>query len=393
MLMSVLTRLRRFWLDVHLWIGVAAFIPFVILGITGSVLVFHHELEHWVAPHRYELSAGAPLPLAAQIERARTALPDGFVVSAVRPPEDSGSPVLVQARATARPADGQRPDTRTIYLDPASGRVLDVANPRAEAFGIMHVLHGSLMIPENGRKVVGWLGWFMLISSLTGIWLWWPRGRSFWRGFRWSRSPRTTTNLHHLAGFWIAIPLAIISFTGVYISFPQMSRAVLGALTGAPSAAARPPGGGGPGGGPPPIENPNLTADAAAAAALAAAPDGHLIAVNLPTPGRDGAAPAWRVQLKLPNAEANSNISVNDLTGEAEARGGAAPAADQNAARLMRRLHDGTDFGMVWRVIVALTGLAPAVLGVTGIVMWLRRRAARRAIRRGIRTHASQTTQ
>jgi uncharacterized iron-regulated membrane protein len=379
--LKALARLRRFWLDVHLWIGVALLIPFAILGVSGSVLTFHDELERLVSPHRYEVSEGAPAPLQRLIDAARPALPEGFVVTGVRPSAHEGAPVLVQARSTALTAPGVRPETRTAFVDPADARVLDVANTRADAFGVLHQLHGSLMIPENGRKVVGWMGWAMLISSLTGIWLWWPRNGALLQGLRWSRSPRTTTNLHHLSGFWISIPLAVLAFTGAYISFPQFSRSMLGVFVTLPSEGQRGPGGGPPGGGAAPIDQPQLSADAAARAALEAAPGAALVAVNLPTPGRDGDAPSWRVQIKRPDTEAFVNISVNDATGQARASG--EPTPDQNVARWMRRLHDGADYPMVWRVIIALGGIAPALLGVTGIVMWLRRRAARRAIRRG----------
>lgn len=373
--MSMLTRLRRLWLDVHLWIGVGLLIPFVIIGVTGSLLVWHEPMERWLEPHRYEVSEGAPLPLATHIENAQRAVGADFVVTAVRPPEEAGDPVTVQARKTGRPPEGQRPETRTAWIDPATGRVLDIANTRASAFGIMHVLHGSLMIPENGRKIVGWIGWAMLVSSLTGLWLWWPRNSALLKGLRWRRGPRTTFNLHHQIGFWLVIPLAILSATGVYISFPQSSRAFLGVFVELPAAerGGGRGGGGGPGGGGAPIDDARLTADQAAAAAQAALPGAQLIVVTLPTPGRDGADPEWRVQLRSEGAEANTTVSVNDVSGEARAQGArGGPSTDQNVARLMRRIHDGVDMPLIWQVAIFLGGWAPAFLGLTGVIMWLR---------------------
>lgn len=40
----------------------------------------------------------------------------------------------------------------------------------------------------------------------------------------------------------------------------------------------------------------------------------------------------------------------------------------------MRRVHDGTDMGIVWQVIIFIGGIIPAVLAVTGIIMWWRAR-------------------
>src|SRR3546814_1357715 len=83
------------------------------------------------------------------------------------------------------------------------------------------LLHGHLMIPGVGRQVVGWLGVAMLISCVSGIWLWWPTVGSWLRGLRWRRHRNFDTNLHHLFGFWIAVPLFILSLTGAWISFPK----------------------------------------------------------------------------------------------------------------------------------------------------------------------------
>jgi len=96
---------------------------------------------------------------------------------------------------------------------------------RSSFFGFLDFFHENLTIPEySGRQIVGWVGTGMLIMSLTGLWLWWPRGGGFLRGLRWTRSQRSTFNLHHLIGFWISIPLAVVSFTGIYLAFPQTAR-------------------------------------------------------------------------------------------------------------------------------------------------------------------------
>ncbi|MEJ0061168.1 MAG: PepSY-associated TM helix domain-containing protein [Terricaulis sp.] len=360
--MSVLARLRRFWLDVHLWLGVGLLIPFVLIGVTGSLLVWHDPLERQFEPQRYVTTDGPSLPLAAQLESARAAFGDAFAPTTVRAPEEAGDPIVVQARATARPVEGQRPETRTAWLDPATARVLDVANTRASAFGIMHVLHGSLMIPQNGRKIVGWIGWGMTLSALTGLWLWWPRNGAFFAGLRWNRGVRTTFNLHHQIGFWLCIPLAVLALTGVYISFPQSSRALTGLFVQTNAPEAR----GGGGGGPPPLTQTNLTIDAVASAALAAGPvGGELVSIALPTRAREG-APSWRVQVKAPGADLPATIAVDDETGEAKVRGErGGPSPGESVARLMRRIHDGADMGLFWQGVIFLGGWAPAILGYT----------------------------
>src|SRR5207237_1127937 len=122
--------------------------------------------------------------------------------------------------------------------------------------------------------LVGWLGWAMFVSSATGLWLWWPRHGGFLKGLRWRRGASTLFNLHHLVGFWICIPLAVLSLTGVYISFPQTSRALLGLPPPPPRAA-------GPGRFAPPIPRPNLTLAQAVTAAQAEAPGAAVTEINV----------------------------------------------------------------------------------------------------------------
>src|SRR3712207_4252927 len=148
----------------------------------------------------------------------------------------------------------------------------------------MHVLHGSLMVPGVGRQVVGWIGVAMLLSSLTGLWLWWPLKGGFRRGLRWNRRPSTSGNLHHMGGFWIALPLAVLSLTGAWISFPAFFAQVSGDPAG-PSPAERMRRMGAV-----PLVETRLTPDQALASS-ARHSTGALSAINWPTEQ----APLWKV--------------------------------------------------------------------------------------------------
>jgi uncharacterized iron-regulated membrane protein len=368
--------LRKLWLNVHLWLGLILLIPVAILGVTGTVLTFDDDLDRVLTPARYAVSDGPSLPASALVERARTELGDSFAVASVSFPKAANDPFIVQARAKGRPVEGRPPQSRRVWLDPASGRVLDIANPRGGLFGAMHQLHGSLMIPEIGRKVVGWMGWSLLISSLTGIWLWWPRG-AFLRAFRWGQRPLFSFNFHHFVGFWVLIPLAILAATGIYISFPQSARTFTQVVTMAPASPEKSGRrGGGEGGaarGAAPLEHTTLSIDDVEHIARAAAPNGELIALTLPSRPRGDDAPRWRADVREDGRTLQFNIS--DETG-AEARPSRGGNQDP-AALLMRRLHDGRDQPLWWRIVIAITGLAPLLLGITGLLGWLWRNRAK----------------
>ena len=49
------------------------------------------------------------------------------------------------------------------------------------------------------------------------------------------------------------------------------------------------------------------------------------------------------------------------------------PGGGDPIAHAVRRIHDGSGYGPIWRSIVALAGLAPTILGLSGVVIWLKR--------------------
>ena len=376
---SLSGRLRRLWLDVHLWIGVGLLVVFIPLGVSGSILVWHDALDRAMHAERYAVSGPeARLPIQAYAAKAQAAFGEEAQLTQVRLPQKAGDPVVAVGRIKGPAGPGGRPRTLNLWIDPPTGEVLAKAEIAKTFTNIMHRLHGSLLIPEIGRKVVGWLGWAMFISSATGLWLWWPRNGAVLKALRWRRGSSTLFNLHHMVGFWICLPLAVLSLTGVYISFPQTSRALFGVAQ--TQGAPRP---GGPGRFAPPIANPKLRVEEAAAKAVATVPGAQLAGVTVPAKGK---APAWKVQVRKPGEENPVTIAVTDATGEAKAeRGGPGGGGGPDPlSRWMRRIHDGADMGIVWQTLVFLGGLAPAVLSITGLVMWLRRRARRRAVTRGI---------
>lgn len=372
---SLLGRLRRLWLDVHLWIGVGLLAALIPVGLSGSLLVWHDALDRALHAERFEVAGPAAQPPSAYIAAARATFGDRAVVTTLRMPHEPGDPVTVVGRMMGEPPVNGRPRELTAWIDPATAKVLDVADIRQSFTSVMHRLHGSLLIPGQGvgRKVVGWLGWAMTASCLTGLWLWWPRNGNLLKALRWRRSPSFLNNLHHMFGFWILVPLLVVSLTGVYISFPETARALFGV-----AEAKEQPRGPRPAG-PPPLESHRLGADEAVAAALRDNPKARLAVLQTPT---QGLAPEWRVELAGEGGAKPINLAVSDATAEVSA---APPTTPRNRrdplSRLMRQIHDGADTPLVWQVLVFLTGLAPLLLGTSGTIMWLRRRRRRLLIR------------
>ena len=347
-------QLRRIWFQVHKWIGLILAVLIIPLSLSGALLVWDRPVDRLLNPARYAVSGGALLPPHAYVDAARAVLQPGQSIVSLAYPE-GGGPILLQASVPGAPHRAGPPSRISIWLDPPTARVLDVADSGTGVLRVMHRLHGSLMVPGVGRKIVGWIGVAMMLSCFTGLWLWWPTVGSWLKGLRWRRHRNLDTNLHHLMGFWIALPLFVLSLTGAWISFPGLF------------GGGRPAGPPGRGGGQP-IATPAQSPDAIAAAAARAG--GTVRTITWPTAGAD---PSWRVML------ADRTLTIGDRDGAITAAPNR-PHGGPGLAGIMRRIHDGEGMGPVWQAIIFIGGILPAALAVTGVIMWWRARGWRAAV-------------
>jgi uncharacterized iron-regulated membrane protein len=376
---STTMRLRALWLQVHKWIGIGLAVLIIPISITGAALVWHDWLDARINPQRYAVSSGearlTPAQYAAAARPAIKAAAPAGEVAQIRYPEGGDGPILVSGTRPQPGEGGGRPARTNVWLDPGTGAVLDSASSNSGLVQVMHGLHGTMLVPVWGRTIVGWVGVFMFISCLTGIWLWWPITGSVKRGFRWKRQNSTNANIHHQLGFWILLPLAMLSFTGFWISFPSVFSTF---EPSQPKAEGK--GGRGGGGGPPdraramraqPLADTAMTPEAALAAALRHSGGQRLATFTWPT----DQSSEWKIAFE--RAGGPAEVAIDDATGEVTPP---RPPRPETNARLMRRLHDGTGLGPVWQTIIFLGGIIPAILAVTGIVMWLRSRGWRRKL-------------
>ncbi|MFL0416793.1 PepSY-associated TM helix domain-containing protein [uncultured Sphingomonas sp.] len=346
---------RRRWFQVHRWIGLLLAAVIVPITLSGAALVWSDGLDRLIHPARHSTSGSVLLPLARYVAAVQPEVRDGVRIANLVLPAQHG-PVLVTLTAPAALPD-PRGRRLLIYLDPATARVLDVADGGTGVMRALHVLHGSLFVPGAGRLIVGWIGVALMVASLTGLWLWWPVTGRIARGLRWRRQPSLAANLHHMAGFWIALPLFLLALTGAWISFP----AFFGALVGEPvqrralAIAQRP------------VAQPALEIDDVVARGQPFAPSAPLRTIILPTEQQAD----WTLSYDTMPLR---TVMVADDSGTAAPGRAFAAAGGVSFAQWARRLHDGTGMGLAWQALIFAAGLMPTLLAVTGVLMWWRRR-------------------
>ena len=206
--------MRRSLLFIHRWTGLVLALYAIVIGLTGSILVFRDELAPVLRPRFH---AGAEVAVLTTpddvLAAAQRALPGWRQLSVTWP--HAHSPHFNVFSLKDR-------ESRIVYLSARDAKVVGILDPRSDFLGIIDGLHGNLLGARPGRVANGLGGIFTMLLCLTGIFLWWTNRRQWPSWFRlsgrrsWWRVP---WDLHHLIGFTALPLLFVIAFTGIYFTW------------------------------------------------------------------------------------------------------------------------------------------------------------------------------
>ena len=361
----------RYWLrQLHLWVGLVLLLPLVVMGVTGAVLVYAHDLEHLLGQGEPAATTpGAWRAPSELIEAARRAAGDpGRAVMLVRWPVEIGQPAAVRLG---------RPGVQ-VLLDPVSLQPLGLTGMTGWV-RFFHDLHGHLFIAGGvGREIVGWLGVALLVLGVSGLVLWWPRPGQWKRAFgvrRAARGLRLHRELHGAVGIWSLVLFLLVNLTGVYLAFPQtVGAAIIGVLPGRDVRAAtllarvEPMRGASP-----------MGIDEAVGLARSRVPDARFLNAFLPTRPDQ----ALRVSLvRAGHAEGAPPVTVvidplrHTVLDIVDPQ---AMTAGERFLAWQRALHYGIGLGPLYRFGVFAVGVIVPLFAITGFFMWWIKRRNRRA--------------
>ncbi len=355
---------RQLVKPVHTWIGIVTGVFLSILGLTGSVIVFRAEIEQATLPR--STPATDPSRRVSLDEAARniTQFRPGWHIRRVRLPAEPGDPYIFQV-------EGSKKRTERIVSDASSGRILGTIEPGWVDWLVD--LHRNLLYGKAGRAAVGGVGILLFVLGATGL-LMWLIGARKWR--TWISAPRPGSTvrfhfeLHRLSGLWAYCFLAVISFTGIGLAYPDAFRQAMQSMTGTPAAVGAPRGG----------KAQSLRAlDDYLRVGSAAMPDGVPTELRLPEVGKGPVD----LRLRRPGdmAPGANHVYLDAATG-------AVLATDRIADRplgarflaALAPIHYGEFGGIPVKTAWSLLALTPVLLFVTGLLAW-RRPAGRKASR------------
>jgi len=357
--------MRKALLKIHLCLGLAAALFLAILGLTGSIMAFEGDLDHWLHPSFWYAGKGA------------RALPEGELIARVQQQLAPARVAAVQISQKANLAQlMQLTDRSTVAVNPYSGAVLGrrTGPTRTEQWlGVIHQIHlrlakdGRAAWAPAGKVLISCAGLALFLLVPTGTILWWRTRRAT---IQWKASWfRVFFDTHQVIGIYAGLFLWIAAFTGVLIGFDFGEKAIYWLTHSSRPAFGRPPQST-----PTPGAAP-IGIDQAIAAAGQAIPNAAVDLLILPLNPKA----AYQIVLRVPeetSGSAHSSVVVDQYTGQPlQVHNFLTDSQGYRWIRFNRSIHTGDIWGLPGHIVVSLSSLLLVAMAITGIVIWWKKLA------------------
>jgi uncharacterized iron-regulated membrane protein len=374
--------IKSAFLQVHSIIGLAVSLVIGLMGLTGAMLSFEHEI---VAALNRDVAK-------VEVRSAPALTPDEILARLQGQPGAGKAQLMLlssepDAAVRVRFARTEGGERSSVYIDPYDGRIIAPVSGEG-FFATLRNLHRFLLLPGNGngygRLITGVAAIGLLVLLISGMVLRWPRSvRSIkmWlkpnlkmpgRAFHWS--------LHSVTGTWV-LPIYVISIlTGLWWSFDWYRASATWLLSSKPPVVAKAAAAGAKGGG-----RSGNTAEAAVAPSLDRAwatflaDQGSQYAnVYLQVPNGAGPVRLRSLAKDAPHDVARDDFRIDGATGRVIAveRYADKSVGDSILMRVLQ-IHTGAAFGLVGRILFMIAAALMPLFTVTGIILYFSRRRLR----------------
>ncbi|HTO03228.1 MAG TPA: PepSY-associated TM helix domain-containing protein, partial [Opitutus sp.] len=342
----------------HRWLGLAGALVLVVLSLSGSLLVIHHELDRIVEPNRHTVPVASrtetdPAPLADLARKIVPMAPDGYRLFRIEPAVTADETHKIMFRGS----DGR---TRwSAFAHPRTGEVLWHGYDQSLITPWLLHLHMQLQAGRIGYYVTGLAGVCLVLLGVSGLYLYRDRLSALWRHpFRLHLGWRVAlTDLHKWTGVASLYFVVMLGLTGtLYVLSILRTEATPTSRTSTfdPRVVA-------------PLE-PML------AAAKAQLPDAEVLRIQFPSQGNGilsilllhRSAPPWRKFSRVEFVPATGSLKAIRRAGDA--------SAWKQFSSMLAPLHFGF-YGATWvKWAYFFGGLSPTLLAITGFLIWFRRK-------------------
>lgn len=406
--------IRSVFVFLHRWVGLLMTAFLVLVGLTGSFLVFDDEIERFVAPQLYATPRPGvpPLDLAALAEKAMALTPPytQFVNVQMNAQDRAAAnfmPDIPETLKNLQPGkvglltlltfQFQLPTATQIFIDPWTGNELGRRRFGVLSEGLVNLtpfifqLHWTLApIMPFGIQILGVIAVLWTIDCFVGFYLtlpvsvsgFWRKWKTAWTIKRGAGAYRLNFDLHRASGLWLWPALFIFAWSGVLFNMKSVYQPVMKTFfdfhpsTETRSAMkSRSP-------------KPHPALDWRAARAVGE----KLLAEQAANRGFAVVEPislGYFETLGLYNYAVRSSRAVSSRGHDAKIQfdgdtgeffGFEAPSGEHTGNTIsswLRALHTASVFGLPYKIFVCALGLVIVMLSATGVYIWWKKRKAR----------------
>ena len=230
-------RVRKFFNDIHLWLGLTSGLIVIAVCFSGTVYVFNTELTERAAPHLYKVKPSVRqqrIPVDTLLEKIRTNT-RGTIVS-ITVPADLTRTYQFNVR---RKADSTNRGGTTYMVNPYTGDITGTSkdkNGTKEFMATMFSLHRWLLLDriktpiikgktnrELGSMITGTATIIFALGCITGLIIWFPQKIRNWKQglkIKWNAGwKRINHDLHNSLAIYALFFLLLMGLTGPQFSF------------------------------------------------------------------------------------------------------------------------------------------------------------------------------
>lgn len=359
--------MNKFLFKWHSRLAIFAFIPLLVISVTGSVLVFKHEIDTLLMEDKVRVAKVGEerLPMDALRDRVHAAAP-GHEITGWALFQDPGRADLVYVIPHGSS------DWSYLLMDQYSGELL--APPREITHYLtdwLLELHFNFLLSDAGMAASAVFAVVLCLLGLSGLIL----HRRFWLNLfrvRWkARLVVYFSDLHKMVGVITSPILLILGFTGAWWNISELIHEYEEHSDGAEHHVMTGR-----------LYNDDLSLDSLLARTQQRVQDFDPTYISMPwEPGRPitvyGDVPDSNFLISQYASWVAFDAGNGERLAEQDIR---AAGLGVKVIDSYRRLHFGDFGGLASRIVWAIAGLMPLVLAVTGVTLWsLRRRKMKRA--------------
>ena len=356
-------KIRNTAFSLHRYIGLAVGLIIVIVGLTGSLLVFNHEIDVALVKQKYEQVI--PQEQTVSLNTIATSVQNNYARRSnfkIHQFDLHFDPDIYRVRLI-----NNKDKQLEVFVNAYTGEVLGDRFRDTTFFSRVYELHYALFAGQIGYVIVGIAALLMCILTITGLILW-----SGWRnlisGFKIKLNAsrkRKNYDIHQFVGIIALIFLFFTGFTGFIWNFYEQTEPAIYALTLTPK--------------PPevkstPIGRESITIDEVVQQAIATIPEAEPSFISVPTEPES----VFTIYMKQPgDAQYFANkVDIHRYSGEVlHVINSQTAGLGDRIINAFAPMHYGTFGGLATRILYVFVGLSPTILFITGLIMYrLRRR-------------------